>query len=282
MAPSGPFERSAFERGLACLASRYAPVFTERIFAQTRYLAGPDDERLAELQSALDDDSIRAVFAARGGYGAQRLLPRLRLGAKPLVGFSDVTALHAAAQRAGLRSVHAPVLTQLGAQPPGIAERLFELLEGRPVTPLGAAATLVPGTAEGPLVGGNLAVLAALAGTPYLPPSAGAVLLLEDVGERPYRIDRLLTQLRQARFLDGIAGIVLGDFTDCEEPKAACGYTSRDVLASLAAEVGVPCAAGFPIGHGAVNHPVVLGARVRLTAPAGGQPATLELLEGLG
>lgn len=265
VAPCGPFDRPSFEKGLAVLASRYRPVFTERIFDAHRYLAGTDEARAAELQHALDDAGTKAVFLARGGYGAMRLLPSLRLGApKPLVGFSDATAFHLAMQAKGWRTLHAPVLTQLGKQPADVVARLFDLLEGRPVAPLPGTRSVVPGVAEGRLVGGNLSVLTRLLGTPYFPSLAGAVLLLEDVGERPYRLDRMWTHLKLAGALDGIAGVVFGEFTQCEEKDAA--YTSADVLDEFAQALGVPCAAGFVIGHGELNFPVPLGARVRLDA----------------
>ena len=130
VAPSGPFERSNFELGLKLLAARYRPLFTEGLFAQARYLAGDDARRGAELNHALTDSGVKAVFAARGGYGLARLLATLQLGSpRPVVGFSDVTALHAALQVKGRRSLHGPVLTQLGRQPPECVERLFSLLE---------------------------------------------------------------------------------------------------------------------------------------------------------
>lgn len=280
VAPSGPFDRAAFDQGLAVLSTQFTPVFSERIFHQQRYLAGPDSERGADLQRALDDEGLRAVFAARGGYGAHRLLASLRgVARKPLVGFSDTTALHALVQREGGRSVHGPVLTQLGRQPREVLTRFFDLLQGRPLSPLHGTYSLVPGVAEGPLLGGNLSVLAALAGTPFLPDLRGAVLLLEDVGERPYRLDRLWTQLRLAGLLSDLAGVALGEFTGCEETGA--GYSCLDVLRTLAEETGVPCVAGFQIGHGGHNHPVVLGARVRLVAPLTGEPGSLSFLEGL-
>jgi muramoyltetrapeptide carboxypeptidase len=276
VAPCGPFDRPSFERGLAVLAQRYRPVFTERLFDAHRYLAGTDAARLAELQGALDDAAVKAVFLARGGYGAMRLLPSLRPGApRPLVGFSDATALHLRLQAAGWRTLHAPVLTQLGKQPPDVIARLFDLLEGRPVAPLPGTRTVVPGVAEGRLLGGNLSVLTRLLGTPYLPSLKGAVLLLEDVGERPYRLDRMWTHLVLAGALDGVAGIVFGEFTGCEEKDAP--YSSADVLDELAQALGVPCASGFPIGHGDINVPVPLGARVRLDADR----QTLTCLEGL-
>lgn len=249
------------------IASRYQPTFSEHLFDSHRYLAGTDASRASQLQQALDDDGVRAIFAARGGYGSMRLLPSLRFGSpKQLVGFSDVTALHLAAQRVGWRSLHAPVLTQLGKQSADVIERLFASLEGRDVGVLLGTRTVTPGVATGPLLGGNLSVLSRLIGTPYLPSLRGAVLLLEDVGERPYRLDRMWTHLRLAGLLDGVAGVVFGEFTGCDEKDAP--YTSADVLDELAAELTVPCAAGFVIGHGVVNQPVMLGAQVTLDATA--------------
>ena len=265
VAPSGPFERSNFDLGLKLLEARYRPVFTEGLFAQSRYLAGDDARRGAELNHAFEDQAVKAVFTARGGYGLARLLPVLKLG-----------SLHAALQAKGWRSLHAPVLTQLGRQPPACAERLFGLLESAaPPPPFEGGRCFVEGVVEGPLLGGNLSVLTRLLGTRFMPSLKGAVLLLEDVGERPYRLDRMWTHLRLAGAFDGVAGIALGEFTNCEEKDA--DYGSADVLLSLALELALPCAAGFPVGHGAINLPVPLGAKVRLDATAG----RLTFLEGL-
>jgi len=271
VAPSGPFDRAAFEAGLAVISGRYAVSFDPGVLARQRYLAGDDERRFAELAAALTDPHIKAVFCARGGYGALRLLHRLddsALAPKALVGFSDIVTLHAVLLRAGRITLHAPVLTQLAQLPAPTHERLFALLESpRPAEPLRGTGTYVPGTAEGPLVGGNLATLAALLGTPYLPSFEGAVLLLEEVGERPYRLDRMWTQLALAGVFRQVRGIVLGSFTHCEERDA--DFTSAEVLQDLTRATGLPCAAGFPIGHGEHNEPVALGARVRLDATAG-------------
>ncbi len=265
VAPSGPFDRPTFEKGLEVIARRYQPVFSERIFQTHRYLAGTDASRGAELQAALDDASVKAVFAARGGYGSMKLLPSLRLSSpKHLVGFSDFTSLHCAAQKQGWRSLHAPVLTQLGKQPLEVIERLFSLLEGQPVARLTGSRTVNKGIAEGPLLGGNLSVFTRLIGTRWLPDLRGAVLLIEDVGERPYRLDRMWMHLQLAGLFDGVKGIVFGEFTGCDEKD----HTSADVLDELALTLGIPCAAGFRIGHGEVNQPVMLGAPVRLDADA--------------
>ncbi|MGH7319504.1 MAG: S66 peptidase family protein [Candidatus Rokuibacteriota bacterium] len=277
VAPAGPFDRESFDAGLRVIAERYRPVFAESLFARTRYLAGDDARRLDELNAALADDSIKAVFAARGGYGSMRLLPKLRVAGltpKPVIGFSDITALHLALQSAGWISVYGPVTTQLGTQPREVVERLFHLLESTvSPTPALAGTPLVGGLADGPLVGGNLSVLTRLLGTPYLPTLEGAVLLLEDVGERPYRLDRMWTHLALAGVWEQVRGIVLGEFIDCEEPDENDG--SATVLAALAAETGLPCVSGLPIGHGVVNAPVPLGCRVQLDGSAG----TLAFLE---
>ena len=278
VAPAGPFDVSSFEAGLGVLAERYKPVYREDLYDAWRYLAGSDTRRAEELTQALTDSRARAVFCARGGYGVMRLLPSLPLAdmaPTALVGFSDITALHLPLQGLGRVTLHGPVLTHLGKQPREIQDALFRLLESpEPPPPLSGKAAFVPGVVEGPLLGGNLSVLTRLLGTPYMPPLDGAILLLEDVGERPYRLDRMWTHLRLAGVFDRVKGLVLGDFTDCEFKDAP--YSSQDVLRSLAEETGLPCAVGFPIGHDIPNHPVALGTRVRLDAGA----ALLTFLEG--
>jgi muramoyltetrapeptide carboxypeptidase len=194
--------------------------------------------------------------------------PASQGSAKLLVGFSDITALHAALQAAGRVSVHGPVVTQLATQPSTVVERFFAVLEDGASAPAPVSGTpVVGGVTEGPVLGGNLSILTRLLGTPWLPDLTGAVLLLEDVSERPYRLDRMWTHLRLAGVFERVVGLALGDFTDCEEPDG--DFTARDVLRSLAGETGLPCVGDLPIGHGAVNVPVALGTRVRLDAGAG-------------
>jgi muramoyltetrapeptide carboxypeptidase len=271
IAPASAFDRASFEAGLALIEARYQVHYGDGIFERQRYLAGPDSRRLKELSDALLDPAIKAVFCARGGYGATRLLEQLgslRLAVpKPLVGFSDITALHFWLQSLGVISIHGPVLTQLPQLPAETHQRLFALLESAsPAPPLRATDSYVPGVAEGPLLGGTLSVVTRLLGTPYLAPLEGAILLLEDVGERPYRLDRMWTHLTLAGVFARVRGIALGSFTNCEEQDA--DYSAAGVLRELAVATGLPCAAGFPIGHGAHNEPVALGARVRLDASA--------------
>ncbi|MFY0574037.1 S66 peptidase family protein [Cystobacter fuscus] len=280
VAPAGPFDVPAFEKGLEVLGQRYAPAYRPDLYDAWRYLAGSDARRAEELSGALSDTSARAIFCARGGYGSMRLLPSLSLSVKDLapsalVGFSDMTSLHAVLQASGRVSIHGPVVTHLGIQPSAVQDYLFGLLESpEPPPPLRGTSFYVPGVVEGPLLGGNLSVFSRLLGTPYLPPLDGAILLLEDVGEKPYRLDRMWTHLRLAGVFERVRGIVLGQFTDCENKDAP--YSSADVLRSLAEETGLPCAAGFPIGHDTPNYPVALGTHVRLDAGA----ALLTFLEG--
>jgi muramoyltetrapeptide carboxypeptidase len=273
VAPAGPFDRPSFEAGLAVLSRRYVCSFADPgLFAQERYLAGPDARRLVELTEALRTPPPTAVFAARGGYGSMRLLPQLDLTSPSphfVIGFSDLTAIHGALQAVGRVSIHGPVLTQLGRAPSVAVEWLYSLLEtGLPPAALEGAECLVPGTVEGPLLGGNFSVFTRLLGTPYLPTLDGAILLLEDIRERPYQIDRMWTHLALAGVFRRIAGIALGQFTNCDEPNDPT-LRADATLRALAKEQGVPCAMGFPIGHEDDNRAVALGTRVCLEATTG-------------
>jgi muramoyltetrapeptide carboxypeptidase len=265
IAPSGPFEPTAFQAGLARIQPHFSVRLDPRLPSRFRYLAGDDTTRLAVLKSAL---SAEVIFAARGGSGAGRLLPQLSLPkqAPVLVGFSDITALHAHWQRHGQRSIHGPVLTQLGNQPDEVLQRLLALLAGDTGAPLTGTETIVSGTATGTLFGGNVSVICSLLGTGHLPDVRGGILLLEDIGERPYRLDRMWTQLLHSGLLNVVEGIAFGEFTSCEEKDA--DYSAREVLFDLAKALGKPCVWGFPIGHGTVNQPVVLGVPTRLDAEA--------------
>lgn len=258
MAPAGPAREDELERGLEVLSRRYVPRFEPDLISRRGYLAGDDDRRARELALALADPEARAVMALRGGYGTMRILPRvipalaeLARAPKAIIGSSDLTALGGGLQRAGLGWVHGPMVRTLGRTDAASIERFFRVLED-PSTVDDAGLGLRgiwPGLARGPLLGGNLSVLAALAGTGHLPDFRGAVVLLEDVGERPYRLDRLVTQLRLAGVFDGALGFLLGEWTDCtggpEDP------APEQVVVEGLADLGVPIVAGFPVAHGA-------------------------------
>lgn len=267
VAPSGPFDRETFEAGIAWLRTRYEVSVPATIHQRSGYLAGSDAHRLRQLQEALADPDIDAILCARGGYGTTRLLPLLDTqliarARKPLIGFSDITALHALWARCGVRSWHAKMVADLGRACEGVRSRWTEVLEGRTPGLVWKVDTISSGDAEGRLVGGNLAVLAALLGTPYEPPVDGAVLFLEDVGERPYRVDRMLTSLRQAGWLERCAAVVLGAFTD--SPPGPDGVCIEDVLATCLSGLGIPVASGLPMGHIEQNEPLPFGVGARL------------------
>jgi muramoyltetrapeptide carboxypeptidase len=272
VAPAGPFDVAEFELGVARLRTRYDVRYDAGILERAGYLAGSDDRRTAELLGALRDREVQAIVAARGGYGATRLLDRISAEVvaehpKLLVGFSDVTALHALWSRAGLGSIHGPMVAALGRCDGVQFARWIAAVEGALPPAIDGLQALAPGSARGPLLGGNLAVLSALIGTPYAPPLAGCVLFLEDVGERPYRVDRMLTTWAHAGWLAQPSAIVLGRFTEAEP--GADGTTVEQVLRERLSGLGIPVLAGLPAGHVDDNLELPLGATAAVDAALG-------------
>jgi muramoyltetrapeptide carboxypeptidase len=296
VAPAGPLlERDDLTRaGTLCRALGYEPILSPSAGQHYGYLAGTDDERLDDLNAALRDTSVDAVWCIRGGYGSTRILDRVDFAAlarrpKALVGFSDITAiLVAAVVRAGVVAFHGPVAR---APMPPFAREAFErvLARAEPAGRLGRLpqspdmlvprenriVTLTGGTAEGPLMGGNLSLLQCLLGTPFFPDLDGAILFLEDVGEDLYRVDRMLAHLRAAGALARLAGAAIGRFTDLERRGADGALGFDEVLDTYLGPLGIPVAYGFPVGHIDDQWTLPLGVRARLDADAG----ELELLE---
>jgi muramoyltetrapeptide carboxypeptidase len=278
IAPSGPVFEEAFAPGAAVMSARYELRYDpSTLFAREGFLAGPDSQRLASLVEALRDPQARAIVMGRGGYGLLRIANRLDLNLlrkhpKPIVGCSDGTVLLALAAKAGVAAIHGPVVIQLGHLPKEDHAALFALLESSEPRPLLAGLeALCPGSATGPLVGGNLEVLSRLLGTPLLPDLDGAILFLEEVGERPYRIDRLLTHLELAGVFAAVSGVVVGDLVGCEEP-AESRVASPSALAVVRERLGrlkIPVALGARIGHGTRNLSLPYGVRASLDAQAG-------------
>jgi len=271
-APSGNFAPQRLEAGLALIRSwGLEPVLAPGLGRRARYLAGAADLRLADMLWALGEPELDAAWMARGGFGLTRLLHRVpwsRLPRRPVIGFSDASALFAGlwAHRVGL-PIHGPVLQSLAdLADEGSQRALRELLLGSaPVRWSGRS--LHPGDAEGPLVGGNLCTLASLAGTPSALRPEGCIVLLEEVGERPYRVDRLLTQLLRSGGLDGVAGLVLGELLDCQE-SGRPEWSSEAIAGEILAELGVPVLAGIPVGHGPVNRAFPWGVEARIEGDA--------------
>ncbi|MCP4808927.1 MAG: LD-carboxypeptidase [Proteobacteria bacterium] len=260
-APSGAFDPTRLAAGMA-LASSWGLELVEspNLRARHRYLAGTDEQRLADLEWALGSPELDACWMARGGYGITRLLDRVdwdRVADRPMIGFSDGTALLVALrQRAGVAGVHGPVLHSLADLTSGPSRAaLRDLL-------LGGTSPRVGGEGDppdGPLVGGNLCVLADLCGTPDQLDARGCVLLLEEIGEPAYKLDRMLRHLRRAGVFDGTVGVVLGQLTSCHAPEGA-DYTAEDVVLELLGELGVPLVRDAKVGHGRLNRAFVFGA----------------------
>ncbi|HET6613242.1 MAG TPA: LD-carboxypeptidase [Kofleriaceae bacterium] len=284
--------------GLGVLGRRYRIAIDPQVRSAAGFLAGSDDRRAGELNAYLADPDVRGIWIARGGYGIMRILPLLdgdllRRDPKPIIGFSDGTALLAWAHKiAGVRGIHGPVVTQLGRLPAADAVWAMDLAEGAlPREPVAIALTVhgePRGQFSGPLVGGNLCLVARLVGTPYAVDFSGAVAFFEEVGERPYRIDRDLTQImlatgpgsspnapggpcrRTGENLAGARCAVIGDLVDCGD--------ARPIIAERLGAAGLAGAFGLPVGHGRRNRAVPFGARVTLDGASGtlslDEPAT--------
>lgn len=296
VAPAGPLlERDDLVRAVALAeALGFVPELGEHAADRHGYLAGRDDARLADLQRAIADPRIDAIWCLRGGYGVTRILDDLDLSPlrarpKALVGFSDITALLLAAYATtGLVAFHGPV-----ARRPMTAftRRAFERVltraeaagpletlpapEGVLVPTANRIVALTEGVAAGRLVGGNLSLLHCLIGTPWFPRLDGAILFLEDVNEKLYTVDRMLAHLRSIGALARLAGVAVGQFTDLTRSAADGALGLDEVLATYFGPLGVPVAAGFPIGHIDDQWTLPVGVEAELDATHG----RLSLLE---
>ncbi len=294
IAPASPVSEEKIEKALTNMASLgYQVMEGKSLRARYGYLAGTDADRLADLHWAFSNPEVDAVWCVRGGYGTTRLLPAIdyaliRKNPKPFIGYSDVTALHLAiGQRAGLVTFHGPVgasdfpentlrhfqamLTEPAAGYVLRAPAAEEELTGEEYRPF----TIAPGSAKGKLTGGNLSLLTALAGTPFAPSFRHKIVFIEDVGEQPYRIDRMLTQLLQASDLHQAAGIALGVFADCGPKNSEFSLTLPETLRDRLGTLGIPVVYGMPFGH--VAHQATFPYNMPAELDASGQ--TLTFLE---
>jgi muramoyltetrapeptide carboxypeptidase len=273
-APAGPVDPDRLEAGCALWRDAgFEVIHRDDVVSRDGYLAGNDDRRSAELAWLVEDPRIDAIVCARGGYGSPRILDRLdatafRSARKPLVGYSDITALLLWQRRcAGLVGFHGPMLERGAHADRDAFAALVELLCGATPAPLRGRAR-GGGRAEGRLVGGNLVLVAASLGTPWEIDTRGAILLFEEVQERPYRIDRLLHQLASAGKLAALRGIGVGDVSTCRDERAPEPRV-LDVILEIAAPLGVPVVSELPFGHVAQNRPWPLGARATIDGDAG-------------
>lgn len=301
VAPAGPPDRAACERAKERIEKRGFHVkWRDDLFEVEGYLAGSDQRRADELMQAFTDPEVDAVFCTRGGYGCMRMLDlldfdKIRANPKLLVGFSDITALHAALNvRAGIVSIHGPGPSSGlgGEQPPSdFVAKYFHQVSLAGEATAGGYTISVPkeigevthfgaGKARGRLVGGNLSLVVALEGTPYAVDCKDAILVLEDVGEAPYRVDRMLQQLKLAGRLGQIRGAVLGQFTETakreEDSTGDDRFSVAGVLEQYFKDLGVPVLRNFPLGHVKENCPVPLGAEAEIDTEAG----TIRIIRG--
>lgn len=261
-APSARFDDKRLQRGIKVLEEMgfktYAP---RKIYGKRRYLAGEDQDRAKVLNELFANPEIKGIMAARGGFGALRMLDFLdwetiRKNSKVFMGFSDATALICALYKgAGILSIHGPNLTSLADAGYETLESFFHtLVEGPKIIFLKKGEVLIPGKVGGKLMGGNLATLAHMIGTPFQPDFRKKILFIEDVGEPAYKIDRMLSQMKMAGLFDGVSGVIAGSFENCANPE----YIS-DIFLDIFKEYKIPVLRGLSAGHGSVNLSLAMG-----------------------
>ncbi|WP_440830215.1 S66 peptidase family protein [Pseudomonas fragariae (ex Marin et al. 2024)] len=279
VSPAGPVDPGKIQAAVAVLEGwGLRPRVYPHALGSYSFYSGTDEQRLADLNAALADPEIRAVLCTRGGYGVQRIVQQVDMDAvrrdpKLVTGFSDITALHGALwNHARLATIHGPVASQLergGLFVSGMRHVLMStepvLLKADAASPTAGVRTA--GSAQGLLLGGNLCILDTSVGTPFMPDLSGAILLIEEVNEPAYRVDRMLTHLGNCGILASLAGIAVGEFT----PAANTGRTisPADVLLERLGSLGIPVLGGLPVGHGDLNQAVPLGTQAILDADAG-------------
>ncbi len=267
VSPSGWIDPSIIDRAAAMLEAEGYEVETGQ-HAKARYgrFAGKRHERLADLQRAFDDSETRVVLCSRGGYGAVQLAGSIDMkgfmrSPKWVAGFSDITAIHALLQSHGIASLHAPMLKHIvenGMQDESV-KALFDIMHGAPFKVSAPSHRLDrPGKARGKLRGGNLSVLSGLRGTPLDFDAEGTILFIEDIDELPYRIDRMMWNLKLGGIIDRLAGLVVGQFTGHDDD-CSMQASTYELIARMAEEVGCPACFNFPVGHSGSNVPIVCG-----------------------
>jgi len=271
--PSGVLRhQEAFWQGVACWqAQGYEVLVDEAAFDGWGYLAGSDAQRRDRLRHLLQDTTIKAILCGRGGFGSTRLLEAwqwLPCAPKWLIGFSDITALLWSYAAQGVAGVHGPVLTTLAAEPLWSQTRLFNCVQRQPLPPLSGTAW-GGGCVQGRLLVGNLTVATHLLGTPDCPDFSNVILALEDVGEAPYRIDRMLTQWRRSGVLKQIKGIALGRFSRCDDAATQPNFRVLEVLGDRLGDLGIPIVSDLPFGHEGVNAALPVGVLAELDSDRG-------------
>ena len=287
---SAPPDPKAVDRAAAALERfGFKPKLGKNVRARLGFIAGTDRERATDLMTMFADKSVKGIICLRGGYGSSRILDRLdykiiRRNPKILSGYSDITSLHfALIKMSGLACIHAPMLNGELADPktPQFTRDAFfrTVMEAKPPGSICQGYTgktisvLRSGVAEGRLIGGNLSLICASLGTPYAPSFKDKILFFEDVSEKPYRLDRFLTQLLNAGVLAQVAGVAVGVNKDCHDPDAKPGGEYRqsgaDVVKERLSSLRVPVVVGLPFGHIEFNATIPVGVRAKLDGKQG-------------
>jgi muramoyltetrapeptide carboxypeptidase len=287
---SPPPDPKAVDRAAEALERfGFKPKLAKNVRARLGFLAGTDRARAADLMAMFADKKVKAIICIRGGYGASRILELLDYGVirrnpKILSGYSDITSLHCALmKKAGLVSIHAPMLNGALADPkvPEFTKKSFfrTVMEAKPSGSIRegyegkTVSILRSGIAEGRLVGGNLSLICASLGTPFAPSFKGKIIFFEDISERPYRLDRMLTQLLNAGIFSQVAGVAVGVNKDCNEPDAKPGgeyqQSGADVVKERLSSLRVPVVTGLPFGHVDLNATIPVGIKARLDGKRG-------------
>jgi len=263
VAPAGPFDPKKFRKGKAVLESMgFQTFFDEGVFQKHGFLAGTDSQRSDQINRLFADPSVQAIVCARGGYGSMRILPFLdfetiKTHPKIFLGFSDVSALLSVLyDQCGLITFHGPLVTTLAkATEKTIMAMKRALASDAPLELIPEDGRVIkPGVCSGLVTGGNLTTLCHLVGTPYAPNFRGKILFFEDVGEMPYRIDRMLTQMKMAGCFEEIAGLILGTFKECGQLNEIVG-----IFNNIFEDANIPILAGFDMGHGEHNLIIPMG-----------------------
>ena len=263
IAPAGPVDPPDIQPAIDLLGKEgYEIVPSPHLFYKHGYLAGTDDARLEDLHAVFNDKSIKAVLCARGGYGTLRILDKIdynliRDNPKIILGYSDITALLLAIYKeTGLVTFHGPVARDLCDNNNRNLESFINSVSGQwqLEIDLSDGAVLTHGIASGPVLGGNLSLVAHMMGTPFMPAVKNSILFIEEKGESPYRVDRLLTHLRLGGLFKKIAGLLIGSFIECGEMEEI-----NEIFSDLTVSGGVPVFNGFPVGHGVDNVVVPIG-----------------------
>jgi muramoyltetrapeptide carboxypeptidase len=272
ISPAGPVDRSQLEADLHFLETKGFKVHVApHVYDRQEYLAGKDEDRLSDLEYMFRNTEIKAVFCSRGGYGTLRLLERIdydliRKNPKIIVGYSDITALLSAIfKKTGLITFHGPMVRGLSTLPETTWRNLLRMISSeQPVafSPM-KGFPLYGGKATGPIMGGNLSLICRLLGTSFMPNLAGCILVIEDRGEALYRVDRMLTHLALSGSLQGIKGLIMGQFLDCGDP-AAINHLVKERVGPM----NIPMATGFSLGHGPENTTLPLGVPAELDTDA--------------